>query len=160
MDEVKKIVTDIRNKNLAPIYLLMGEEAYYIDKISDFIQDNVLWTEEGHRLSWRMMLRSKSSITTFTVVNKNTKAKTKVNLNDYLTKKQIRLVSAKPDGIWQFAQYLKKEYNKKGEDIHVFVNARVSINKRPYKQFIDQKVDMANVEWKYFTHNEWILPSK
>ncbi|APY01489.1 DNA polymerase III subunit delta [Lacinutrix venerupis] len=46
MDEVKKIVTDIRNKNLAPIYLLMGEEAYYIDKISDFIQDNVLAEEE------------------------------------------------------------------------------------------------------------------
>ena len=46
MEEVKKIVTDIRNKNLAPIYLLMGEEAYYIDKISDFIQDNVLAEEE------------------------------------------------------------------------------------------------------------------
>ena len=24
-----------------------------------FIQDDVLWTEEGHRLSWRMMLRAK-----------------------------------------------------------------------------------------------------
>ncbi|WP_316930169.1 HTTM domain-containing protein [Leeuwenhoekiella sp. MAR_2009_132] len=23
------------------------------------IKDDVLWTEEGHRLSWRMMLRSK-----------------------------------------------------------------------------------------------------
>ncbi|WP_034057981.1 DNA polymerase III subunit delta [Lacinutrix jangbogonensis] len=46
MDEVKKLVTDIRNKKLAPIYLLMGEEAYYIDKISDFIQDTVLAEEE------------------------------------------------------------------------------------------------------------------
>ena len=24
-----------------------------------FFQDDVLWTEEGHRLSWRMMLRGK-----------------------------------------------------------------------------------------------------
>ena len=42
MDEVKQLVADIRNGNLKPIYFLMGEEAYYIDKISDFIEDNVL----------------------------------------------------------------------------------------------------------------------
>ena len=46
MDEVKQLVTDIKNKNLKPIYFLMGEEAYYIDKISDFIEDNVLTEEE------------------------------------------------------------------------------------------------------------------
>ncbi|WP_299886242.1 DNA polymerase III subunit delta [uncultured Lacinutrix sp.] len=46
MDEVKQLVTDIKNKNLKPIYLLMGEEAYYIDKISDFIENNVLAEEE------------------------------------------------------------------------------------------------------------------
>jgi DNA polymerase III subunit delta len=46
MDEVKQLVTDIKNKNLKPIYLLMGEEAYYIDKISDFIEDTVLAEEE------------------------------------------------------------------------------------------------------------------
>ena len=46
MDEVKQLVTDIKNKNLKPIYLLMGEEAYYIDKISDFIEDTVLTEEE------------------------------------------------------------------------------------------------------------------
>lgn len=46
MDDVKKLVTDIKNKKLAPIYLLMGEEAYYIDKISDFIEDQVLAEEE------------------------------------------------------------------------------------------------------------------
>lgn len=42
MDEVKQIVTDIKNGKYKPIYFLMGEEPYYIDKISDFIEDNVL----------------------------------------------------------------------------------------------------------------------
>lgn len=42
MDEVKQIVTDIKNGNLKPIYFLMGEEAYYIDKISEYIEANVL----------------------------------------------------------------------------------------------------------------------
>jgi DNA polymerase III subunit delta len=46
MDEVKQLVTDIKNKKLKPIYFLMGEEPYYIDKISDFIEDNVLLEEE------------------------------------------------------------------------------------------------------------------
>ena len=46
MDEVKQLVTDIKQGNLKPIYFLMGEEAYYIDKISDFIEDNVLAEEE------------------------------------------------------------------------------------------------------------------
>ncbi|MEW4924683.1 DNA polymerase III subunit delta [Algibacter sp. 2305UL17-15] len=46
MDEVKQLVTDIKNRNLKPIYFLMGEEAYYIDKVSDFIEDTVLSEEE------------------------------------------------------------------------------------------------------------------
>lgn len=46
MDEVKQLVTDIKNGNLKPIYLLMGEEAYYIDKISEFIEETVLTEEE------------------------------------------------------------------------------------------------------------------
>ncbi len=46
MDDVKQLVTDIKNGNLKPIYLLMGEEPYYIDRISDFIEENVLAEEE------------------------------------------------------------------------------------------------------------------
>ncbi|PQV47834.1 DNA polymerase III delta subunit [Jejuia pallidilutea] len=46
MDEVKQLVTDIKQKKLKPIYFLMGEEPYYIDKISDFIEDTVLSEEE------------------------------------------------------------------------------------------------------------------
>ena len=46
MDEVKQLVTDIKNRQLKPIYFLMGEEPYYIDKISDFIEDTVLTEAE------------------------------------------------------------------------------------------------------------------
>jgi DNA polymerase-3 subunit delta len=46
LDEVKQLVTDIKNGNLKPIYFLMGEEPYYIDKISNFIESNVLAEEE------------------------------------------------------------------------------------------------------------------
>ena len=46
MDEVVKIVNDIKAGNIKPIYFLMGEEPYYIDKLSDYIEDNVLTEEE------------------------------------------------------------------------------------------------------------------
>lgn len=46
MDEVKVLVSDIKNRNLKPIYFLMGEEPYYIDRISDYIQETVLTEEE------------------------------------------------------------------------------------------------------------------
>ena len=42
MDEVLKIVNDIKAGNIKPVYFLMGEESYYIDKLSDYIEKNVL----------------------------------------------------------------------------------------------------------------------
>ncbi|UCD60119.1 MAG: DNA polymerase III subunit delta [Flavobacteriaceae bacterium] len=46
MEEVKQIVNSIRNGIISPIYFLMGDEPYYIDKIAQFISDNVLTEEE------------------------------------------------------------------------------------------------------------------
>jgi len=46
LDQVHKIISEIRNKQLAPIYFLCGEEPYYIDRIADFIEDTVLSEEE------------------------------------------------------------------------------------------------------------------
>lgn len=46
MSDVAKIVSDIKNGNIQPIYVLMGEEPYYIDKISEYIENNILSEEE------------------------------------------------------------------------------------------------------------------
>ena len=46
MDEIIKIVKDINEKRIKPIYFLMGEEPYYIDKLCDYIEKNVLTEEE------------------------------------------------------------------------------------------------------------------
>ena len=118
---------------------------------------DVLWTEEGHRLSWRMMLRSRSGTIKYKVVNKMTEETTQINLDDYLTKKQRRKVGCYPDFAWQFAQHLKREYQEKGEDISIFATSKVKVNKGKYHPLIDPKVDLATAEWKHFSHNDWIL---
>ncbi|MGS2763230.1 DNA polymerase III subunit delta [Sinomicrobium sp. M5D2P9] len=46
MDEVKRIVADIKKGDIKPVYVLMGEEPYYIDRIAEFIEDNILSEEE------------------------------------------------------------------------------------------------------------------
>lgn len=38
----EQIITDIHNKKYAPVYFLMGEEPYFIDVISDTIEEEVL----------------------------------------------------------------------------------------------------------------------
>ncbi|MDN3665153.1 HTTM domain-containing protein [Algibacter miyuki] len=124
-----------------------------------FIEDNVLWTEEGHRMSWRMMLRAKSGSATYSIKNNTTGKKNIVKLNDYLTPKQRRAATTKPDVMWQFAQHLKEEHQAKGEDISVFVNAKVSVNGRPYKLLTNPKVDLAAIDWQTIKHSDWLLKS-
>ncbi|MGO4903900.1 DNA polymerase III subunit delta [Flavobacterium sp. W20_MBD1_R3] len=46
MDQVIKIVNDIKSGNIKPIYFLMGEEPYYIDKLAAYIEEKVLTEEE------------------------------------------------------------------------------------------------------------------
>ena len=45
-DQVNKIVKDIKEGNYKPIYFFSGEEPYYIDKLSGFIENTVLSEDE------------------------------------------------------------------------------------------------------------------
>ncbi|WP_439153067.1 HTTM domain-containing protein [Winogradskyella sp.] len=125
-----------------------------------YFKDDVLWTEEGHRLAWRMMLRAKNGSASYSVIDKATNNAIPVNLNDYLNAKQIRNATTKPDIIWQFAQHLKHRFAEQGKDVEVYVRAFISVNGKPMKQLIDPKVDLASEEWHHMKHHDWILPSK
>lgn len=46
MDDVVKIVNEIKQGNIKPIYFFMGEEPYYIDKLTEYIEDNILSEDE------------------------------------------------------------------------------------------------------------------
>lgn len=122
-------------------------------------KDDVLWTEEGHRLSWRMMLRTKTGNLTIWVVDKETKQRTRYNYNELVTAKQRRSVNTKPDLLWQLAQRIKQKEAKEGREVAVYMDAMVQVNGGEYFPFIDPEVDLANEVWYHFKHQEWILPS-
>jgi len=46
MNEAEKILKELKQKQFRPIYFLMGDEPYYIDKISNYIEQNVLSESE------------------------------------------------------------------------------------------------------------------
>ena len=46
MEDAIQIVTSIKNGQVKPIYFLMGEEPYYIDKIANYIEEHLMPEEE------------------------------------------------------------------------------------------------------------------
>ncbi|HZH69706.1 MAG TPA: DNA polymerase III subunit delta [Flavobacteriaceae bacterium] len=46
MEEVKRIANDIKKGNIKPVYLLTGEEPYFIDFLTNYIDKNVLTEDE------------------------------------------------------------------------------------------------------------------
>ncbi len=121
---------------------------------------DVAFTEEGHRLAWRMMLRTKSGTIDIYVKNLETNERKRINLNEYLTPDQKSSLPAQPDMIWQFAQRLKRQYALKGEEIAVFADAKVSLNGHPRRSLIDASVNLAEVDWEPFKHADWILTNE
>lgn len=124
-----------------------------------FFKDDVLWTEEGHRLSWRMMLRSKQGSLGVWVVDKTSGERSRYNYTEILSNKQRSAVKTKPDLLWQLAKRIKKVEAEKGIDVAVFLDSKISVNGGEYHPFIDPFVDLASEDWKPFTHHDWILPS-
>ena len=120
-----------------------------------FIEGDVFWTEEGHRLSWRMMLRERNGFIHIRIKDLKTGEESLYDYRKNLTDKQIQNLATKPDFIWQYCQYITKEF--KGKDIAIFINCKNSINRKEYKTLIDPKFDMAKAKWDYFRHNEWLL---
>ncbi len=46
MNQVKQIISAIEKRQFKPIYFLMGDQSYYIDKIADYIEKNILSEDE------------------------------------------------------------------------------------------------------------------
>ena len=62
----EEIVRAVRAGNFSPVYYLMGEESYYIDKVSEFIVDSALKEEER---DFNLMVCYGADVTADEVVN-------------------------------------------------------------------------------------------
>jgi len=124
-----------------------------------FIEGDVNWREEGHRLSWRMMLRAKGGYIKLEAVNPQTNQREVVNLKNFLTPKQGRQLAGKPDFLYQFTQRLKAHYASEGwSDLQLYVKrSRVYLNGKGPAPLFDTSVDLTKVDWNYWGRNDWVL---
>jgi vitamin K-dependent gamma-carboxylase len=120
---------------------------------------NVNWTEEGHKFSWRMMLRNKSGTGEFLIKDGDGVLIKRENGRSYLSRRQRQKMLGQPDMILQFGQFLGAEYKAKGyEDVSVFANIRIKLNANDYQQFINPEVDLMHQKWHAFESEDWIMP--
>lgn len=127
-----------------------------------FYEGNVHWTEEGHRLSWHMMLRAKTATIYYKVRDKETGKYFYIDpLTEGLNTFQKRALARSPDMIWQFSRFLQEKYKEKGiHDIEVYAYAMVSLNGRNYQPLVDHDQDLLKVDWEPFSHAKWVLQMK
>jgi hypothetical protein len=123
-----------------------------------FYPNELFWTEEGFRFSWRVMLMEKAGYTQFIMVDSKTKEQIRVNNARFLTTFQEKQMSFQPDFILEYAHYLHQYYKKIGfNDPEVYVESYVALNGRLSQKFIDPKINLAK-ENESFAPKKWILP--
>lgn len=123
-----------------------------------FIDGNVFWTEEGHRMSWRMMLRSKGGHCHFLVYDENGRFRKRVKVGDIVHKSQSGKIKGRPDMILSFVRYVEQKIkDEEGFEPQIYCVSRVNLNGGPSLPLIDRDVDLTKVKWNPYGHNEWIL---
>lgn len=126
MDEIKQLINELQQKKFKPVYFLMGEEPYYIDKLSEYIEENVL--DESQRGFDQLLLYGKD-----------------VSMSDVVANaKKYPMIAPLQVIIVKEAQYLKKDLdsleayieNPQPTTLLVFCYKYATIDKRTklYKQ--------------------------
>ncbi|MFN3199832.1 MAG: HTTM domain-containing protein [Bradymonadia bacterium] len=102
---------------------------------------NHLWTEEGFRLSWHVMVMEKSGAIDFWAEREGKRSQ--IDLREHLTPVQIRMMSTQPDMILDFAHHLAEQLPP---GTRLTVDGYVSLNGRRSQRLLDPEVDIAPIE--------------
>ncbi len=119
----------------------------------------VHWTEEGHRFSWHMKLRSKDGWSEFLAHDPVSNQTWIVEPLDFgLTPKQIHRLGTQPDMILQFSHIIAEELRRDGYPrIEVRAEVETSLNGRRPQLLIDPQVNLAEVKRSLWPA-KWIVP--
>ncbi len=121
-------------------------------------KNELFWTEEGYRFSWRVMLMEKAGYIQFIVKDAKSNKEIRVNNSQFLTTFQEKQMSFQPDFILEYAHYLCKYYKSAGiKNPEVYVESYVALNGRLSQRYIDPKINLAN-KYESFLPKTWILP--
>ena len=141
-----------------PLYLYLAVQVLLPLRHHLFPGD-VTWTEEGHRMSWRMMLRTKSGALSLAAVDPSTGQGTPIPLDQYLSPRQAVRAAIQPDFLYQLVQDIKRDWAARGvPGVEIYARySAVSLNGTPAAPLYDPNVDLAKVTWSHFGRDTWVL---
>lgn len=118
---------------------------------------DVLWTEEGYRFSWRVMVVEKTGTVFFTITDPATGRSWDEFPGDYLTSQQERQLAFQPDMILGFAHYLQDTLRSEGvQNPEIKARAYVSLNGRRNRPLVDPDLDLTQVP-RSLSPKSWVL---
>ncbi|MEP7165899.1 MAG: HTTM domain-containing protein [Ferruginibacter sp.] len=122
-----------------------------------FFPGNTFWTEEGYRMSWKMMMRAKSGTIHFKIIDPASGQTWIEDPKTSFSPIHTMWIAISPDITWQYAQWLKTSYAEKGfPNVEVYAIGAVTLNRSKPAPLADTTVDLARVKWYPFKHASWI----
>ena len=117
--------------------------------------DNLYWTENGYRFSWRVMLMEKTGYLEFRVRNIATQKESIVQTGEYFSAFQQRQLVTQPDMILQSANLIAKDYENRGIQVEVYADSFASLNGEKHRPFVNPTVNLASL--KIDQKRDWIV---
>jgi vitamin K-dependent gamma-carboxylase len=119
---------------------------------------NVLWTEQGFRFAWRVMLMEKVGVLEVRVRDPQRGTTSLVNPLDYLTRYQLKMTATQPDMILELAHIVRDDFARRGvKNPEVRISADVTLNGRRRRAMIDTSRNLSHEE-DGLAAKSWILP--
>jgi len=119
---------------------------------------DVLWTEQGFRFAWHVMLMEKDGVVDLRVHDAKSGRSWSVPATAYLTRDQARMTATQPDMILEVAHIAAADFRARGfGDVEVRADAFASLNGRPRARLVDAQVDLARID-DGLSPQAWILP--
>ena len=110
-------------------------------------EHDVLWSEEGMRYSWRVMVREKMGSIIYLVERADTGRTWEVSPSRYLEPRQLSEMSGQPRMIKQLAFYIRQDFETRLKtEVKVRVRALVSLNGRAPNLLINPAVDLTRMD--------------
>lgn len=114
--------------------------------------NDVGWTGQGHRYSWRMKIYDRDAYGHFVVTDTATRETIKHDPREFFSDRQTRKLLTRPDMIIDAAHHIRDRYALAGREVEVRAIVFKSLNGRPYQRYVDPDVDLAKTN-----HTAWTV---
>lgn len=152
------VISESRSPILLPVFAVYVTLQLSLPLRHFIYPGNVSWTEEGHRFSWHMMLRSKRTVAaTFVVIDQKSGSTWKLDPSSYLTTRQLEKMLGRPDMIQQFCVHIGSLMEEKGyPDCSVRAVVYCTLNGRAPSLLINPEANLAATK-RSLLSSPWIL---